>query len=212
MNKTRIIIVDDHQLIVDGMKALMAGEPDIQVVGEASNGKEALKLLELVEADLALLDIDMPVMNGIDTAKHLRQLYPNLSIIILSMHAEQGLVKNLIEIGADGYLLKNSSREEVMEAISKVTKGEKYFSTEVTMSLLSAPSGPRNQSEAIRLTERESEILTLIAEGFTNKEIGDQLFISHRTVDTHRTNLMKKLEVNNLAGLISYALKHGYVR
>jgi len=211
MNKIRIIIVDDHQLIVDGMKALLAGEDDLQVVGEASNGKEALKLLELVETDLALLDIDMPVMNGIDTAKQLRKLYPDLSIIILSMHAEQGLVKNLVEIGADGYLLKNSSRDEVMEAILKVTKGEKYFSTEVTMSLLNKSAGSRNQTESIRLTERESEILTLIAEGFTNKEIGDQLFISHRTVDTHRTNLMKKLEVNNLAGLISYALKNGYV-
>ncbi len=212
MNKIRIIIVDDHQLIVDGMKALLAGEDDLQVVGEASNGKEALKLLELVETDLVLLDIDMPVMNGIDTAKQLRKLYPDLSIIILSMHAEQGLVKNLVEIGADGYLLKNSSRDEVMEAISKVTKGEKYFSTEVTMSLLNNSAGSRNQTESIRLTERESEILTLIAEGFTNKEIGDQLFISHRTVDTHRTNLMKKLEVNNLAGLISYALKNGYVK
>ncbi len=211
MSTTRIIIVDDHQLIVDGMKALLAAEPDLQVVGEASNGKEALKLLELVEADLVLLDIDMPVMNGIETAKKLRILYPDLSIIILSMHAEQGLVKNLIEIGADGYLLKNSSREEVVEAISKVTRGEKYFSTEVTLSLLNTTGGPRNPKESIRLTDRESEILTLIAEGFTNKEIGDQLFISHRTVDTHRTNLMKKLEVNNLAGLISYALKNGYV-
>jgi len=206
------MIVDDHQLIIDGMKALLLDEDEIQVVGEASNGKETLKLLQLIEVDIVLLDIDMPVMNGIEAAQLIRKQWPEIAIIILSMHAEQGLVKNLIEIGANGYLLKNSSREEVVNAIHQVSGGERYFSTEVTLSLLKTGDAGHNKSTTIHLTDRESEILTLIAEGFTNKEIGDQLFISHRTVDTHRTNLMKKLEVNNLAGLISFALKNGFVK
>jgi DNA-binding NarL/FixJ family response regulator len=206
------MIVDDHQLIIDGMKALLLDEGEIQLVGEASNGKEALKLLELIEVDMVLLDIDMPVMNGIEAAQIIRKQWPEIAIIILSMHAEQGLVKNLIEIGANGYLLKNSSREEVVKAIHQVSSGERYFSTEVTLSLLKTGAADHKKGTRIHLTDRESEILTLIAEGFTNKEIGDQLFISHRTVDTHRTNLMKKLEVNNLAGLISFALKNGFVK
>lgn len=212
MSSIKIVIVDDHQLIIDGMKALLNEETGIKVVGEASNGKEALNLLQLIEADMVLLDIDMPVMDGIETAKHIRKQWPQMTIIILSMHAEQGLVKNLIEIGANGYLLKNSSREEVVKAIYQVNKGERYFSTEVTLSLLNSTGATINQKNRVNLTDREAEILTLIAEGFTNKEIGDQLFISHRTVDTHRTNLMKKLEVNNLAGLISFALKNGFVK
>ncbi len=212
MSSIKIVIVDDHQLIIDGMKALLNEEAGIKVVGEASNGKEALKLMQLIEVDMVLLDIDMPVMDGIETAKHIRKRWPQLSIIILSMHAEQGMVKNLVGIGANGYLLKNSSREEVIKAIRHVNNGDRYFSTEVTLSILNSRGGFESHKNKVHLTDREIEILTLIAEGFTNKEIGDQLFISHRTVDTHRTNLMKKLEVNNLAGLISFALKNGFVK
>lgn len=205
-----MVIVDDHQLILDGIKALLKEEESVNIVGEASNGKEAIDIIDLLETDVVLLDIDMPVMDGIETSKILHQKYPNLAIIILSMHAEKGLIKNLVEIGVKGYLLKNSSRAEILKALNEVMEGNSYFSPEVTLSLLNKSSENRTRQSEIILTDREEEVLRLIASGFTNKEIAEKLFISHRTVDTHRTNLMKKLDVNNLAGLVSYAIKHGF--
>lgn len=210
IKKTRLVIVDDHQLIIDGIRALLRDEESIQIVGEASNGKKAIEVIDLLETDVVLLDIDMPVMDGIETSKILHQKYPKLAIIILSMHAEKGLIKNLVEIGVKGYLLKNSSRAEILKALNEVMEGNSYFSPEVTLSLLNKSTENGSRQSEINLTDREEEVLRLIASGFTNKEIGEKLFISHRTVDTHRTNLMKKLDVNNLAGLVSYAIKHGF--
>ncbi len=210
IKKTRLVIVDDHQLIIDGIRALLRDEESIQIVGEASNGKKAIEVIDLLETDVVLLDIDMPVMDGIETSKILHQKYPKLAIIILSMHAEKGLIKNLVEIGVKGYLLKNSSRAEILKALNEVMEGNSYFSPEVTLSLLNKSTENGSRQSEINLTDREEEVLRLIASGFTNKEIGEKLFISHRTVDTHRTNLMKKLDVNNLAGLVSYAIKNGF--
>ncbi len=208
MNRIKVLLVDDHQIIIDGLKSLLKNSEEIVVVAEANNGREALPILDLLELDVVLMDIDMPVMNGIDTLKEIRKQGLAVKVIILSMHNEAGMIKSLINIGADGYLLKSSSQDEVINAIRKVAGGQQYFSTEVTLSLLK-PNQNNHQSEI--LTDRETEIIKLIAEGFSNKEIGDKLFISHRTVDTHRTNLMKKLNVSNIAGLISYAIKNGIV-
>jgi len=208
MNRIKVLLVDDHQIIIDGLKSLLKNSEEIVVVAEANNGREALPILDLLELDVVLMDIDMPVMNGIDTLKEIRKQGLAVKVIILSMHNEAGMIKSLINIGADGYLLKSSSQDEVINAIRKVAGGQQYFSTEVTLSLLK-PTQNNHQSEI--LTDRETEIIKLIAEGFSNKEIGDKLFISHRTVDTHRTNLMKKLNVSNIAGLISYAIKNGIV-
>jgi DNA-binding NarL/FixJ family response regulator len=184
-------------------------------VGEARNGAEALETLDLLKTDLVLMDIDMPVMNGLEATKKIKEKHPEIKVIILSMHNEGSLVKKLISCGADGYILKNSDREELISAIQKVNKGSKYFSHEVTLSLAeldsNASSDPGKDSFIHDLTEREIEILKLIAEGYSNKEIGEQLFISYRTVDTHRTNLMKKIGVNNIAGLIRYAIKRGFI-
>jgi two-component system response regulator NreC len=150
----------------------------------------------------------MPVLNGIDTLKEIGKRGSDVKVIILSMHNEAGMIKSLIEIGAKGYLLKSCAQEELIGAIRKVASSQSYFSTEVTLSLLN-PTQSNQPTEL--LTERETEIIKLIAEGFSNKEIGSKLFISHRTVDTHRTNLMKKLDVGNIAGLISYAIRNGIV-
>ena len=208
MNRIKVLLVDDHQIIIDGLKSLLKNSEEIVVVAEANNGREALPILDLLELDVVLMDIDMPVMNGIDTLKEIRKQGLAVKVIILSMRNEAGMIKSLINICADGYLLKSSSQDEVINAIRKVAGGQQYFSTEVTLSLLK-PNQNNHQSEI--LTDRETEIIKLIAEGFSNKEIGDKLFISHRTVDTHRTNLMKKLNVSNIAGLISYAIKNGIV-
>jgi two-component system response regulator NreC len=159
------------------------------------------------------MDIDMPVMNGIDTLKEIGKRGYDVKVIILSMHNEAGMVKSLTDLGARGYLLKTSPQDELFAAIKKVAAGQRYFSTDVTLSLMSKPAfGSVDNALLInQLTERETEIIKLIAEGFSNKEIGEKLYISHRTVDTHRTNLMKKLNVSNVAGLISFAIKNGLV-
>lgn len=213
MNKVKVLVTDDHQIIVDGLKSLLNNSEDIKVIGEANNGREAIKIIENVEVDIVLMDIDMPVMNGIETLREISRRRLDVKVIILSMHHETGMIKSLIDLGAMGYLLKSSSQEELFTAIRKVAGGQQFFSTQVTLSLLNKPQNLHNsESEAAGLlTERETEILKLIAEGFSNKEIGTKLFISHRTVDTHRTNLMKKLQVENIAGLISYAIKNGIV-
>ena len=208
MNRINVLLTDDHQLIIDGLKSLLKNQDDINVSAEANNGREALRILSFLPVDVVLMDIDMPVMNGIETLKEIKKQYPAVKVIILSMHNETGMIRSLIDIGANGYMLKSCSQDELVDAIRKVAGGHSYFSTDVTMALLK-PANPLQQAEI--LTDRETEILKLIAAGFSNKETGDKLFISHRTVDTHRTNLMKKLGVSNIAGLISYAIKNGII-
>jgi two-component system response regulator NreC len=213
MNEIKVLLADDHQIIIDGLKSLLQNTGDIVVAGEANNGREALRLLGILKVDVVLMDIDMPVMNGIDALKEIKRTLPGIKVIILSMHQEAGMIKSLMAIGADGYILKSTSQDELIGAIRKVAGGQPYFSAEVTLSLLNnTQNNPSSSKQPVEmLTDREEEILKLIAEGFSNKEIGNKLFISHRTVDTHRTNLMKKLNANNIAGLISYAIKNGLV-
>jgi DNA-binding NarL/FixJ family response regulator len=211
MNKIKVLLTDDHQIIIDGLKSLLKNSDEIVVAAEANNGREALRILELLSIDVVLMDIDMPVLNGIETLKEIRKQFRNVKVIILSMHNEAGMIKSLMDIGANGYLLKSCSQDELIGAIKKVSTGQNYFSTDVTLALLNTSKTSTSEQKNELLTDRETEILKLIAAGFSNKEIGDQLFISHRTVDTHRTNLMKKLDVNNIAGLISYAIRNGIV-
>lgn len=213
MKRIKILLVDDHQLILDGLMSLLNNREEILVAGEAKNGRDALHLVKVVEPDLLLMDIDMPVMNGIDALREIKKMTPAVKVIILSMHEESGMIKNLMALGADGYLLKSCSQEELLGAIRAVANGQPYFSHGVTLALLNTNTTSASSSlpPTEFLTERETEIIKLISEGYSNKEIGNKLFISHRTVDTHRTNLMKKLNVSNIAGLISYAIKNGLV-
>lgn len=211
MKEIRLLLVDDHQVITDGLKSLLNNQPGIRVSATASNGKEALEVVRILGIDLVLMDIDMPVMNGLDATKLIKSTANPPKVIILSMHSEKGMVEELIETGVDGYLLKNSGKEELVSAIQAVMKGNKYFDSEVTLSLLAKKEPVSQTMKEYNLTKRELEILKLIADGFTNKEIGEKLFISHRTVDTHRTNLMRKLGTNNIAGLINFALKNNLI-
>lgn len=209
MSRINVLLTDDHQIIIDGLKSLLKNQDEINVAAEANNGRDALRILNLISIDVLLMDIDMPVMNGIDALKEIRRQNSKVKVVILSMHNEAGMIKSLIDLGANGYLLKSCTQDELVDAIKKVASGQSYFSSDVTLALLKPATNQGQQNEI--LTERETEILKLIAAGFSNKEIGEQLFISHRTVDTHRTNLMKKLDVNNIAGLISYAIRNGIV-
>ncbi len=212
---TRLIIADDHQLVAEGLKSIIESVDENKVIAMAANGKELLKQLEVIDTDLVLLDIDMPVMNGIEAMQQIRKSHPDVKVIVLSMHEEKSLVKKFTDMGAMGFLIKNTDQDELLLAIKRVIGGGKYFSSSLTMNMIGGSVASSStvfyDAHKASLTEREIEILKLIAEGFSNKEIGDKLFISHRTVDTHRTNLMKKLEVNNIAGLIRYAIKSGFV-
>ena len=155
------------------------------------------------------MDIDMPEMNGIDATRIIRKEFPDIRIVILTMHDEKTMINVLLEAGADGYLLKNSSKADVLDAIHQVAKGEQHLSDEV-QAVLMKPDSHAQAGVLAELTEREVEVLKYIAEGLSNKEIGERLFISHRTVDTHRTNLMQKLEVHNIAGLGRTAIRCGW--
>jgi len=214
IEEIKVLLVDDHQIIIDGLQSLIENAEGIRVISQANNGREALGILKILDVDVVLMDIDMPVMNGLDAAKIIHENYEATKVIILSMHGDKALVKELIKMGVDGYLLKNASKDELLNAIKRVASGDRYFSSDVTVSLMNDdPAHNKTITKSgLKLTVREIEILKLIAEGFTNKEIGEQLFISHRTVDTHRTSLMKKLNINNVAGLISFAIKNDIIQ
>jgi two-component system, NarL family, nitrate/nitrite response regulator NarL len=212
MKPIRVLITDDHKLVIDGLKAMIQGISELDFVGECRSGIETLKFLEYIKTDVALMDIDMPEMNGIEATKKIKQLYPGIKVLILTMHDEKSMIENLMEIGADGYILKNSDRKELIKAINSVHSGNKYFSDDVIQALnRKEDTIGLNSNNLDMLTEREIEIIKLVCEGLSNKEIGEQLDISHRTVDTHRNNILKKIEANNTAGLIRFAMKNGLI-
>lgn len=213
MTIKKVIIADDHRMVTDGLQSIIDNSDDFRVIQTVENGRELLRILEIIETDLVLMDLDMPVMNGLEAMQEIRKKYPAMRVIVLTMHEEKSLVKKLTDLGAKGYLFKNADKDELLTAMRRVYEGGVYFSAGLTLGLINTQLGQTSSYDEKKglLTEREIEILKLIASGKSNKEIGDELFISHRTVDTHRTNLMKKLEVNNIAGLIRYAIKHGYL-
>ncbi len=206
-----LLIADDHQVVIDGLRSLLSLEADFNVVGEALNGKMVLEGLKDQKVDVVLLDINMPVMDGIETAKLMREHYPDVKILILTMYNKPEFIRNILEAGASGYVLKNAGKEELIDAIRKVEKGEDYFSLSVTKTMMeSFKSG--SDSNKVELTKRERGVLTLIAEGDKTSEIAEKLLISTHTVDTHRYNLLSKLNIKNTAGLVRYAIKNGFTK
>jgi len=205
-----ILIVDDHQIVSDGLKALLDSYDNVEIKGEARNGSEALQMLGLFKIDVVLLDLDMPVMGGVEFMKEFRRTKSEAKVIVLTMHDEKAMIRSLLDLGASGYVLKNSSRSELITAIEAVVKGKQHLSEDVHTVLLTPDKNLRNGKMA-ELTAREVEILRHVAEGMSNKEIGDKLFISPRTVDTHRTNLMQKLELHNVASMVRFAIQNGLI-
>lgn len=209
----KVVIADDHQMFIDGIKALLVNEKSIQVVGEALNGKKVLDLLEQQQADIMLLDVNMPEMDGIEATRIIRQRFPSVKILMLTMYNNTEFIFGLMNAGASGYILKNTGKTELLEAIHAVFSGKTFYSKEVSDSILqNLPKNPGEKKlEEVHLTEREKEVLKLIAQEFNTQEIAAQLFISTNTVETHRKNLLSKLHAKNIAGLVKFAIQTGLV-
>lgn len=208
MEKIRIIIADDHQLFRNGLKILLNAFPDFEVTGEASNGEEFLKILRNTKAEIALMDINMPEMDGIEATRKGLKLCPDMNIIALSMYGEEEYYYKMVDAGAKGFVLKDSDISEVKEAILTVRKGGSYFSQELLYHVIQKIKHRENENKIANLSKREKEILMKICEGLSNQEIADNLFISKRTVDKHRANLLGKTNSKNTASLILFAIKN----
>ncbi|HPA36603.1 MAG TPA: response regulator transcription factor [Chitinophagales bacterium] len=218
MQNINVFVVDDHQIFLDGIVSLLDDEPNIRITGTAHNGKQALERLKNVSADVVLMDINMPEMDGIEATKKLKISHPDIKVLMLTMHSEPRFIKECLEIGAKGYVMKNISKDDLLKAIETVYQDKSYLDQDSQEKLFNSISGgseeedDRNYDElAAQITQRELEILQLIALGLTSQDIANKLFISKNTVETHRKNMLAKLNVNNTAALLKIAYKKGLV-
>ncbi len=208
--KIKLLIADDHRILLDGLVQMLKDVPNIDIVSTASNGEQVLLKMSSYYVDVLLMDIQMPLLDGYETAKIVASKYKDTKILILSMHSEKIYIERMHSVGVHGYLLKSAGKDEIIEAIEKVYQGGKYFSADVTASILNQNLSDSNidMSKSSTLTKREIEILKLISEGWKNPEIAEKLFLSVETIKTHRKNLMRKLDISNTAGLVKYTIDH----
>jgi DNA-binding NarL/FixJ family response regulator len=208
-----LLLADDHNIILDGITDMLHSDSQLKVVSKANNGAEVLEKLKLTSYDIVLLDINMPIMDGMRCAEEILKIYPKQKIMMLTMNEEKSIIEKMISIGVKGFLLKTTEKEELIKAIKTVHSGKEYFSADVTKLLISKKETETSSSlgTLANLTEREIEIIKHIANGLSSNEIAEQLFISPRTVETHRNNIIKKLGVNNVAGVVRFAFQHQLV-
>lgn len=218
MRKTRILIADDHDVVRSGLKALLRTSPDFAIVGEAADGEEAVRCAGDLLPDIVMMDISMPRLDGIGATRLIKQHHPLIRVIILSVYEEEEYVYQILHAGASGYVLKNAGKREIFDAIRAVRDGERFFSPGVSRLIIDgflkrAEEQDRNEKntapESTGLTRRETEVLKYIAMGYTNRQIAEALFLSFRTVNTHRANLMQKLDIHDTAGLVRHAISLG---
>ncbi|HNY54986.1 MAG TPA: response regulator transcription factor [Chitinophagales bacterium] len=205
MKEVKLFIVDDHYMSIEGITSLMQHEPEIHIIGHAQNAQSCMAFLQRMQPDVIFLDINLPDKSGIDVCKDIKKSYPAIKIIALSTFNQNSYIQNMLENGANGYLLKNATKEEMLDAIATVLKHKQYLAKEVAESI------KENDDKKPVLTRREKEILKLIAEGLTSNDIGKLLFISPTTVDTHRKHILEKFKVNNTAILIKTATQLGII-
>lgn len=209
----RILIADDHQLVIDGIELMLSTEPGMQCVAQAKNGIEVLELVKKMPVDLVILDINMPELNGVETCRLLQRDHPEIKVLALSMLKEASLIKLMLKNGAHGYVLKNAGKEEILHAIDQVFAGHHYYSSEVSEIIMASLAGQPAEKDKIsspfpQLSRREKQVLRLIVDEFTTSEIAEKLNISFGTVETHRRNLLIKLGARNTAGLVRTALEY----
>ena len=213
--KVRIVLAEDHTILREGLRALLTADPDFEIIGEAADGREAVRFVEKQIPDLILMDLSMPRMTGMDAIREIKKRYPQTKIIALTVHKTEEYLRTTLQAGADGYVLKDATHEELMMAVESVLKGKTYLSPGVSGKVIEGYlEGKESQmppSTLGLLSQREREVLKLIAEGYKNKEIATDLCISLKTVEKHRANLMKKLDLHNAAALTAYAIEQGLV-
>jgi len=216
MSKQTLIIADDHQILREALRNLLVSmDRNIDVIGEAGDGLETIDKVQQLQPDLLILDISMPKMRGIEAIKEIKRVSPDTKILVLSMHNKNEYIKQALKNGASGYLLKGSAAEELFSAIKYVSEGKVYLSPAISKSVISdwltEKDVANETSSADKITEREKEVLKLIAEGYSNKQIAKLLHISTKTVETHRYRIMEKLHLKNIADLVKYALKNDII-
>ncbi|WP_258105282.1 response regulator [Marinoscillum sp. MHG1-6] len=212
--KTQILLVDDHEMIRDAIKFYFADDPDYEINYEASNGLEALEILATEKVDLVLTDINMPEMDGIELMKSIRKNHSHLYVMVLSMFNEASYINKMISLGANGYILKNTGKNEMKMAFDKIMQGQDYYTQEVYKTIVDSIAQKETKQRLTLetpLTDREKEILVMIANEHSNKEIADKLYISVRTVESHKRNLLEKTGCKNVAGLVMYAVERGII-
>ena len=207
----KLLLVDDHVMLLDGLKMLLKNEPGIEILAEATNAEDALSALKTYPINFVITDINLPGMSGIELSRRIKELYPDKKILVLSMFNEKSKVNEMINNGVNGYILKNTGKKELMEAIDKIWHGGLFFSDEIIETLMKASAAEEKQTDAVILTKREIEIVKMISAELTNGEIAEKLFLSERTVETHRKNIFKKTGSKSVVGLMNYAYEHGMI-
>jgi DNA-binding NarL/FixJ family response regulator len=208
---TRVLIADDHAIVRAGLRALLKGEVGLELVGEASGGEEAIRLVESLHPDILILDMSMPDLDGIQVTRRIQTTAPEVRILILTIHEDEALLREAIRAGAAGYILKHAAEEELISAINMVQVGDIYVHPKLVRSLLAAPQklSPANPQPDELLTPRELDVLNCIVQGYTNRQIAEELTLSIRTVEGYRANMMEKLGLHSRAALVRYAREHG---
>jgi len=214
MEKIKVLLADDHQIMLDGLKAIFAKDKELSIVGTASNGLEVLEFLKKEPVDVLLLDLQMPVMDGLETTMHVKKSYPEIKVIMLTTNDEGSIITSLFKIGANGYLLKNASKEYLIQGIKDAHEGKKVISSHLTAKMIeSLTEEPKPKEGSIpMITKREIEVIKLIAKEHTTQEIADLLFVSTNTVVTHKRNLFVKMDVKNSVGMIKKAVDWGLIQ
>ena len=211
----RVLVADDHAIVREGLGTMLGNQPDMLVMGLATNGREAIRMVDEYQPDVAIVDISMPELNGIDAMSQMLQRHSSIKVIVLSIHETKPYVYRALKAGAKGYLLKETAGLEVVEAVRAVYGGERYLSQRISDLLTDISfrslDGSKEVSPLERLSPREREILQLVAEGKTSQEIGERLSISSKSVDTYRSRLMRKIDVKDVAGLVKFAIQHGVI-
>ncbi len=215
IQKIRVIVADDHTLVREGVRMILAKESDLEVVGEASDGQQALGLVENLKPDVVIMDISMPGMGGIEATQRLRERHPKVAVLALTMHEEETYVFRLLRAGASGYVLKRAAAQDLVQAVRAAARGESFLYPSVARKVLEdylkRVEAGEGRERFDGLTEREKEILTLIAQGSSNQQIAQQLFVSIKTVQTHRAHILEKLNLHDRTELVRYAIRKGLI-
>jgi len=216
-NKIKLLIVDDHQIVRDGLVSLLSDSPDIEIIGEVSGYKNIIELLKINQADIVIMDISMPDMSGIEITDIITNDFPGIKVLVLSMYLNEDFIINALKAGAKGYLPKNTTKKELLEAIYSINNGEEYFSKQIADIIMKSyvkkiKSEDDMSQKDNTLSTREMEILKLFVEGFSNADIADKLFISIRTVESHKNHIMQKMGFKSTVDMVKYAIKNNIAK